>query len=541
MKPVICIPYCKSDKYREKAYLKTKEYYSKLNIPIFYSAVSIDSFNRAKSRNNAVKQINCEYDLILFFDADIIVPYDQIQKAIKLAYDTNEMVLMYDVLYLLSERVTKQYYKDDSIENKYGTILLNMSSGAFVVPKSIWEEVGGQDERFTSWGGEDRAFYFACAATKNKRVIQRIEGKALHLYHPRKKYTIRHLQKNELLQKYVKAVQSCPRFTVPDEFLEDNSEIFSLLKEEGGPLYKKEVLPIQKEVIESVSKVPIVHFVTTTGRYETTELNSPLYHALKSDTQQFKEIKLPNITVSIPCYKSKGYLRKAVDSILNQTYPNFELLVISDNDPDNTIVEIKDIENSKLKIIELKENIGRYAIDHMVVTELSKNDWWVPFDSDDWCTPNFLYTLMNQVVNKNKTDVVFSPPTIHNSNISVRPIKKWNRTTRFIFHAHMVSALWNREFLVNMHLTNPNFRIGWDSIMTAVPWIFEKVKTVNTSLYHVEKRKNSLTCAEETCFGSPQRLKVRKYLEEIWKQIVLNKNRKDKIIQLLKYSRTVKL
>jgi hypothetical protein len=536
MTPVICIPYHKSnpiDIHREKAYQKTKEYYSKLSFPTFYGDTYTDSLNRAKLRNYTVNLIDCDYDLILFFDADVLVPYKQIQEAIKLSYETNEMVIMYDFLYLLSERVTEQYYRDNFLDDKYGTRIATPPSGAFVVPRNIWETVGGQDERFTDWGGEDRAFYFACAAVKNKRVVKRISGKAWHLYHPRKKYTLQDLHSNPILQKYVKAVGACPRFTVPNETLEDNSKIFSILKEKNGPLYVE-------PKVEPTAKEPMITFVTRGRIYEKTELNSPTYRILKSDPQ-FREIKLPNITVSIPCYKSRGLLRKAVNSVLNQTYPNFELLVISDNDPDNTIEEIKDIKNPKLKIIELDENIGRYAIDHMVVNELSRYGFWIPFDSDDYCDKRFLSNLMNQVKRKNEVNVVLSDQyLIQGKRKKIESVHPWNKTNKFTWHAHQ-SGLWNREFLQDTNLTNPNFRVGWDSIMTSVPWIFGKVKILRKPFYYRVHRKNSLTTSYETGFRSEYREKVKKYLIYLWSEIVKNKNYPEEIKKLLLESRKVVL
>lgn len=299
MNPVICIPFYEAksiDVYRKKAYQKIKEYYSKLSFPIFSGNTSINYSNRAKSRNQAVKMIDCDYNMILFFDADIIVPFDQVQAAIDLAYQTNEMVLMFDFLYLLTEKVTNDFYKDDVIQNKYGIHRKNPSSGAFVVPRNIWERVGGQDERFKKWGGEDRAFYFACAAVHNKRVIQRIPGKAWHLFHRANKHTLHDLRNNLLLQKYLRAVKACPRFTVPNETLEDNSEIFSILKEKDGPLYVG-----SKETIISENNIKfqnMVTFVSTTGYKECVEKDSSTYKILKCDPS-FKEIVVPTVSTSL--------------------------------------------------------------------------------------------------------------------------------------------------------------------------------------------------------------------------------------------------
>jgi glycosyltransferase involved in cell wall biosynthesis len=248
-------------------------------------------------------------------------------------------------------------------------------------------------------------------------------------------------------------------------------------------------------------------------------------------------MKAPSITVSIPVYKSRGYLRKAVKCILTQTFREFELLVISDADPDNSIKEIQNIKDSRLKIIELKENIGRYAIDHMVVTELSKSDYFVPVDSDDWCTNHYLITLLNLLSEAPDLDVGFAAQYIKRGySRRIQRVRPWNGTDELIWHAHM-SALWRRQFLIDYNLTNPNFRIAWDSIVTSVPWLVGNVAYTQKPRYYRVKRNNSLTSDPETGFGSDHRNRVKAYIIDLWKELVYNKDDKEKIKQILKRSR----
>jgi len=235
----------------------------------------------------------------------------------------------------------------------------------------------------------------------------------------------------------------------------------------------------------------------------------------------------------MPCYKSKKYLRKAVKYILTQDYSNFEVIVTSDADPENSIQEIQNIKDHRLKVVELSKNVGRYAIDHSVV-DSCKSDYFVPIDSDDWCNKSFLSTLI-KITEKYKTlDVVFSAQKF--STGQTKSPKKWDRTDTFKHHAGQ-AALWRREFLLEMNLTNPNFRVGWDSIMTSVPWLFGNVGVNHTPLYNVVRREGSLTSSKETGFGTPYRRKVQRYLAQLWKDIVKNKDDREAIKCLLLQSR----
>ena len=53
--------------------------------------------------------------------------------------------------------------------------------------------------------------------------------------------------------------------------------------------------------------------------------------------------KQPAITVFMPVYNAEKYLKEAIDSILNQTFQNFELLIIDDGSTDNTAEVVQDL------------------------------------------------------------------------------------------------------------------------------------------------------------------------------------------------------
>lgn len=111
---------------------------------------------------------------------------------------------------------------------------------------------------------------------------------------------------------------------------------------------------------------------------------------------------MPKISVIVPVYKVEQYLNRCVDSILNQTFKDFELILVDDGSPDNCPA-ICDEYAAKYKFIHVihKENGGlsdarNYGIGWSLKN--SDSEWITFIDSDDWVHPQYLELLYNTCV-----------------------------------------------------------------------------------------------------------------------------------------------
>lgn len=69
-------------------------------------------------------------------------------------------------------------------------------------------------------------------------------------------------------------------------------------------------------------------------------------------------MKNPKVTVLMPVYNAERYLREAIDSILNQTFRDYEFLIINDASTDNTAKILKSYKDSRIRIITNTINLG---------------------------------------------------------------------------------------------------------------------------------------------------------------------------------------
>src|SRR5688572_8967364 len=64
------------------------------------------------------------------------------------------------------------------------------------------------------------------------------------------------------------------------------------------------------------------------------------------------------LSVCIPVYNCGPYIKEAIDSVLNQDFKDFELIIVDNRSTDNTVSIVKDYKDSRIKLIENDTNIG---------------------------------------------------------------------------------------------------------------------------------------------------------------------------------------
>lgn len=114
----------------------------------------------------------------------------------------------------------------------------------------------------------------------------------------------------------------------------------------------------------------------------------------------------PLVSIIMPVYNVEQYLRETLDSIVNQTYKNFEVICVDDGSTDNSLHILQEYENkdSRFKVIQQKNQYAGVARNNGM--RVAKGKYLMFLDSDDLFEKKMLATLV-VAAEKNKTDIVF--------------------------------------------------------------------------------------------------------------------------------------
>ena len=211
------------------------------------------------------------------------------------------------------------------------------------------------------------------------------------------------------------------------------------------------------------------------------------------------------ITVIINVYNGEKYIKKCIESIINQTYKNLEILVIDDGSTDNTLSIIKEYKDKRIRIIST-ENKG-LSMSRNVGIENALGNYLYFIDSDDFIekdTIEYLYKLIK------KYDVNIStckPMAIYNYDYKVRKIKEkiklldsFEMLKNVLLAIDSTGTTWNKlykkELFSDIRFEN---RIIND-IVTTYKLVLKSKKIVysNQKKYYYLKHKDSITTKENS-------------------------------------------
>jgi len=192
------------------------------------------------------------------------------------------------------------------------------------------------------------------------------------------------------------------------------------------------------------------------------------------------------ISIIVPIYNMENKLSRCVDSVLRQTYGNFELLLIDDGSTDSSLKLCEEYQrkDNRIKVFH-KENGGVSSARNLGL-KVAAGDYISFIDPDDWVEDNYLEVLYNCLVER-KADITYCLPNDCNA-IADGEIVEYPNPAKYFADKHFNCPVWgglfSRKILQGIYFDEKIF-VGEDSLFNATALRNSHVVfRVNLGLYH---------------------------------------------------------
>lgn len=140
-------------------------------------------FNRSAAVNRAAAAAG-DWDVACLIDSDILTDPAKVRAAVPVAVETGQMVVPFEVRYNLNAQGTRRILDGDrgSWRPYVARTFRDQHSSVLLIPRPLYDDIGGFDEGFRGWGMEDTAWALACEVFAGRK-LERLPGEVWHLHH----------------------------------------------------------------------------------------------------------------------------------------------------------------------------------------------------------------------------------------------------------------------------------------------------------------------------------------------------------------------
>lgn len=243
--------------------------------------------------------------------------------------------------------------------------------------------------------------------------------------------------------------------------------------------------------------------------------------AKKSDK---KSAAVPAISVIIAMYNTEKYVERCLESLLTQTFQDFEVIVVDDCSTDNSVAVVNNIApkfDGRLKLIRLKKNSGYPGFPRNTAMASAKGKYIIFLDSDDFFTDKALeefysaaedndadivhgekYYEYNEEDGQAKLKTFQKPPYVDKPTLDTEDIGE--RIAKFVNWKTLwwaCNKLFRRDFLVKNNIQFPAIT-AWEDLVFAFTCILRAKNYVRVpyTIYYYRIRSDSLSHRGRDCY-----------------------------------------
>ncbi|KQT15506.1 hypothetical protein ASG31_14690 [Chryseobacterium sp. Leaf404] len=216
------------------------------------------------------------------------------------------------------------------------------------------------------------------------------------------------------------------------------------------------------------------------------------------------------ISIIVPCYNQAQYLDECLQSVLVQTYQNWECIIVNDGSPDNTEEVSRRWTNKDSRFKYLKKENGGLSSARNFGIENSKGEWILPLDSDDKISKNYL-KLASDVFSENYT-IIYSNAEYFGLEKGIWGLPEYSASALATNNIIFCSAIFKKNTWYNAGGYDESMKVALED------WEFwirilkngGAVHKINQTCFYYRIKNNSMIAALDWSVKEP----VIKYIEQ---------------------------
>ncbi len=204
------------------------------------------------------------------------------------------------------------------------------------------------------------------------------------------------------------------------------------------------------------------------------------------------------VSVIIPIYNVEQYLEKCLDSVINQTYKDLEIICVNDCSSDNSLKILQEYSrfDNRIKIINFEQNKGVSAARNAGL-EIAKGEYIGFVDGDDWIDLDFYEKLYGRAAETDseivKGNLIFY---YADNSKSISPLNKLiqEQQSNLYFYTNFWTAIYKKTLLVENQIKfDEQFTLGEDVLFlnTSILAAKKQISVVDDVFYHYNRRNGS--------------------------------------------------
>ena len=206
------------------------------------------------------------------------------------------------------------------------------------------------------------------------------------------------------------------------------------------------------------------------------------------------------VSVIVPIYKIPEYLSCCIDSILAQTYPDFELILVDDGSPDNCGRICDDYAKGDNRIKVVHKVNGGISSARNAGLEVAKGEWIMHVDGDDWIEPDMIESLI-EAAQITGADMVIGDFVKYGPSAGYNKLPTWSsdkKKSMTNYIAYVMTTIWGsiakRSLYADHSLKSPDGISYCEDfhLIVRLCHFANKIVNVHRPFYHYRYRPTSI-------------------------------------------------